>query len=159
MLQVRFIVNHGHVLRLVVAALAAVLVAGCGGEDDPARTPAGAAQVRFLEAVYNGRVDEAYSTLHPAYQHIVPRKRFVDCTRRAALGGLDSIEILDVYGDPVAIPGSGRVGAKAVRVRLTSSAGDTTTFVSHEVKVGPRWRWVLNDAATRAYRAGRCPGG
>jgi hypothetical protein len=148
------------VLRLVVAALAAaVLVAGCGGEVDPARTPAGAAQVRFLEALYNGRVDEAYSTLHPAYQRIVPRARFVECTRRAALGALDSIEILEVYGDPVEIPGSGRVGAKAVRVRLTSSSGDTTTFVSHEVKVGPRWRWVLNEAATRAYRAGRCPSG
>jgi hypothetical protein len=153
-------VNDGRVLRLVVAVLAAaVLVAGCGGEVDPARTPAGSAQVRFLEDVYNGRVDRAYASLHPAFQRIVPRARFVECTRRARLGGLDSIEVLDVYNDPVEIPGSGKVPAKAVRVRLTSSSGDTTTFVSHEVKVGPRWRWVLNDAATRAYRAGRCPSG
>jgi hypothetical protein len=143
---------------LVVAVLAAaVLVAGCGGEVDPARTPAGSAQVRFLEDLYNGRVDRAYASLHPSFQRIVPRARFIDCTRRARLGELDSIEILDVYDDPVEIPGSGKVRAKAVRVRLTSSSGDTTTFVSHEVKVGPRWRWVLNDAAVRAYRAGRCP--
>jgi hypothetical protein len=115
--------------------------------------------VRFLDDLYNGHLDSAYETLHPAYQRFVPRARFVACTRRAALGGLDSIEILDVYNSPVEIPGSGRVGATAVRVRLTSSGGDSTTFVNHEVKVGPRWRWVLNDAATRAYRAGRCPGG
>jgi hypothetical protein len=146
--------------RLVVAAVAAVvLVAGCGGEVDPGRTPAGLAQVRFLDDLYNGNLDGAYATLHPAYQRIVPRSRFVACTRAAALGGLDSIEILEVYNDPVDIPGSGEVPAKAVRVRLTSSDGEATTFVNHEVKVGPRWRWVLNGTAANAYRADRCPGG
>jgi hypothetical protein len=148
------------VSRLVVAAVAAVvLVAGCGGEVDPGRTPAGLAQVRFLDDLYNGNLDGAYATLHPAYQRIVPRSRFVACTRAAALGGLDSIEILEVYNDPVDIPGSGEVPAKAVRVRLTSSDGEATTFVNHEVKVGPRWRWVLNGTAANAYRADRCPGG
>jgi hypothetical protein len=147
------------VARLAVAGLAVALLAGCGGQGDPARTPAGAAQVRFLEDLYNGRVDRAYATLHPAFQRIVPRARFVECTRRVALGRLDSIEVLDVYEDSVDVPGSGRVGAKAVRVRLTSTSGDATTFVNHEVKVGPRWRWVLNDTAARAYRAGRCPAG
>ena len=143
----------------LLALGATLLLAGCGGDVDPGRTPAGLAQVRFLDDLYNGRLDSAYQTLHPAYQRFVPRARFVTCTRKAALGGLDSIEILDVYNNPVEIPGSGRVGAKAVRVRLTSSDGEATTFVNHEVKVGPRWRWVLNSAAARAYRAGRCPGG
>jgi hypothetical protein len=144
--------------RLFVAAVAAVVfVAGCGGKDDPGRTPAGRAQVRFLYDLYNGRLDPAYATLHPVYQRIVSRSRFVACTRRAALGELDSIDILDVYDDPVDIPGSGSVPAKAVRVRLTSSDGGATTFVNHEVEVGDRWRWVLNGAAARAYRAGRCP--
>jgi len=138
---------------------ATLLLAGCGGDVDPGHTPAGLAQVRFLDDLYNGRLDSAYQTLHPAYQRFVPRARFVTCTRNEALGGLDSIEILDVYDNPVEIPGSGRVGAKAVRVRLTSSDGEATTFVNHEVKVGPRWRWVLNATAARAYRAGRCPGG
>ena len=147
-------------MRWCLLALGAtLLLAGCGGDVDPGRTPAGLAQVRFLDNLYNGRLDPVYAALHPAYQRLVPRKRFVACTHAAALGGLDSIEILDVYNDPVDIPGSGRLPAKAVRVRLTSSDGEATTFVNHEVKVGPRWRWVLNDAATRAYRAGRCPGG
>ena len=144
---------------LLSAFGAALLLAGCGGDVDPGRTPAGQAQVRFLLDLYNGRLDSAYESLHPAFRRIVSRARFVACTHRARLGGLDSIQILDVYDSAVEIPGAGRVGAKAVRVRLTSSAGDSTTFVDHEVKVGPRWRWVLNDSAARAYRAGRCPGG
>jgi hypothetical protein len=144
--------------RLILGGLAvAVLVAGCGGDVDPARTPAGSAQVRFLEDLYNGRLQRAYETLHPAYQRIVPRSKFIQCTRQSGLGGLDSIQILDVYNDPATLPDGGRVGAKAVRVRLTSTDGNATTFVSHEVKVGPRWRWVLNEKALGAYRAGKCP--
>ena len=146
--------------RVLVAALAAVVVvAGCGGNHDPARTPAGLAQVRFLEQLYHGNLTGAYATLHPAYQRIVTRKRFVACTRKTALGGLDSIDVLTVYDDPVDIPGEGRVPAKAVRVRLTSSNGEATTFVNHEVEVGSEWRWVLNAAGAHAYKAGRCPGG
>jgi hypothetical protein len=146
--------------RVLVAALAAVVVvAGCGGNHDPALTPAGLAQVRFLEQLYRGNLTGAYATLHPAYQRIVTRKRFVACTRKTALGGLDSIDVLKVYDDPVDIPGEGRVPAKAVRVRLTSSNGEATTFVNHEVEVGSEWRWVLNAAAAHAYKAGRCPGG
>jgi len=117
------------------------------------------AQVRFLEQLYHGNLGAAYTTLHPAYQRIVTRKRFVACTRKTALGTLDSVDVLKVFDDPVEIPGSGRVPAKAVRVRLTSSDGGATTFVSHEVEVGSQWRWVLNAAAANAYRAGRCPGG
>jgi Prokaryotic membrane lipoprotein lipid attachment site len=147
------------VRRSLLALGATLLLAGCGGDVDPGRTPAGLAQVHFLDNLYKGRLDPVYASLHPVYQRLVPRKRFVACTRAAALGGLDSIEILDVYNDPVDLPGTGRVPAKAVRVRLTSSDGEATTFVNHEVKVGPSWRWVLNAAAARAYRAGRCPSG
>jgi len=111
-----------------------------------------------LVAGDDGRLDRAYATLHPAYQRFVPRARFVTCTRKAALGRVDSIEVIDVYDSPVEIPGSGRVGAKAVRVRLTSPDGGSATFVNHEVEVGSGWRWVLNAAGARAYRAGRCPG-
>jgi hypothetical protein len=145
-------------LRAVLAGLAvAALVAGCGGDVDPARTPAGMAQVRFLENLYSGKLAQAYETLHPAYQRIVPRSSFVQCTRQAGLGGLDSIEILDVYDDPATLPDGGQVSAKAIRVRLTSTTGKPETFVSHEVKVGPGWRWILNGKALGAYRAGKCP--
>ena len=142
-------------MRWPLPALGAtLLLAGCGGSES-----AGHAQARFLDDLYNGRLDSAYAALHPAYQRIVSRKRFVACARATPLGRLGSIEIIDVHDDTVDIPGLGSVPAKAVRVHLTSRAGSSTTFVNHEVKVGSRWRWVLNAAAAKAYQAGRCPGG
>ncbi len=145
------------------AALALLLIstalAGCGGETDPATTPAGRAQIDYLENLYNGRFGEAYATLHPVHQQIVSRMHFSDCAASTIPSGqLDSIEVLDVFEDPVEISGNGEQGAKAVRVRLTSTDGKSVTFVSHELEVGGKWYWVLNDSAIRAYQAGRCPG-
>ncbi len=148
------------VKRAALASLLAVAaIAGCGGDTDPATTPAGRAQVVYNEDVYNGRFEQAYADLHPAYKDIVSRKFFTDCAvSTIPVGQLDTIEILEVFDDPVQIPGGSEEQAKAVRVRLTSNDGKNVTFVAHEVNVGDRWHWVLNDSAIRAYQAGRCPG-
>ena len=75
-----------------------------------------------------------------------------------AVGALDSIEILEVYDDETTGLMLGDEPTKGVRIRLSLTDGDATTFVNHEVKVGQRWRWVLNQAAIENYQAGRCPG-
>ncbi len=148
------------VKRISLAFVLVVGLAGCGGEVNPATTPAGRAQVRVLEDLYNGRLTRAYTSLHPAHQQLVSEARFAECSRSVVdRGGLDSIEVLDVFDQTVRIPAVGERKTKAVRVRATSSDGQADTFVNHEVKVGSRWRWVLNDAAVHAYRAGTCPGG
>lgn len=144
---------------LVAVLLGAVALAGCGGDVDPATTPAGRAQVQYLENLYNSRFGQAYATLHPAYKKLVSRTQFSDCAASTiSTGQLDSIEVLEVFDDPVQIPGAGKQPAKAVRVRITSTSGKTVTFVSHEVQSGSRWFWVLNSSAVAAYKAGHCPG-
>jgi hypothetical protein len=150
-----------HVKRAFLAVLLpAVALAGCGGDIDPATTPAGRAQVQYLEGLYKGRFGPAYDTLHPAYKKIVSRSQFSDCAASTIpVGELDSIEVLDVFDDPVQIPDAGEQKAKAVRVRVTSTSGQSITFVNHEVEVADRWNWVLSDSAATAYQAGRCPGG
>jgi hypothetical protein len=90
----------------------------------------------------------------------VSESQFAACSRSVVdRGGLDSIDVLDVFDQTARIPGLGKQRTKAVRVRVTSSSGESDTFVDHELRVGGRWRWVLNDAAVSAYRAGKCPGG
>ena len=143
--------------RIVLAALVALSLAGCGGETDPAATPAGRAQARFLENVYTGKFDQAYEALYPAHKRIVSRARFAECGRARPLGDLQSIEVLDVFDEAIRIPGVRERQGKGVRVRVTSAQGDVRTFVNPEVKVGGRWRWVLNAKSIHAYRAGRCP--
>jgi hypothetical protein len=148
------------VRRLALLAVAAVLaVPACGGDIDPASTPAGKAQVVLLDDLYNGRFDAAYDDLHPTHQNLAPRALFIRCARESiAVGQLDSVEILDVFDEKTEGLGLGDEPSKAVRVRLTLADGSSTTFVNHEVKAGDRWRWVLNTEAIEAYKAGRCPG-
>ena len=143
----------------LLAFVALLMLPACGGEVDPAGTPAGAAQVSLLEDLYNGRFAEAYADLHPSHQRIVSRSLFVRCARQTIpVGTLESIEILDVFDDETRGLLLDGEPTKGVRIRLTLTDGGSTTFVNHEVKVGERWRWVLSQAAIEAYRAGRCPG-
>lgn len=146
--------------RIALLAFVAILaLPACGGEIDPARTPAGEAQVRLLEDLYNGRFGEAYANLHPSHQAIVSRSLFVRCARETVpVGTLDSIETLEVFDDETSGLMLGDEPTKGVRIRVTLTDGQSSTFVNHEVKVGERWRWVLNQEAIEAYRAGRCPG-
>ena len=147
--------------RLALLALTAVLVLpACGGDVDPASTPAGKAQIVLLDDLYNGRFEKAYAELHPRHQAVVSRSLFIRCARATVpVGQLDSIEILDVFDEKTKGLGLGDEPSKAVRVVLTFSDGQTDgPFERHEVKVGDQWRWVLNKAAIEAYRAGRCPG-
>ena len=149
-----------HVKRAaLIVLLASAALAGCGGDVDPATTPAGRAQVDYLEDLYNGRFGQAYADLHPIHKQVVSRTVFSDCAASTIpVGEVDSIEVLDVFDDPVEISSNGEQRAKAVRVRLTSTDGKSVTFVNHELNVGDRWYWVLNDSAIRTYQAGRCPG-
>lgn len=147
------------VRRLALLAFVALLVVpACGGDVDPARTPAGMAQVELLDELYNGRFGAAYDDLHPSHQNLVPRALFIRCARETIpVGKLDSIEILDVFDDETRAPLLGGEPTKGVRIRLTFTDGQSTEpFVNHELKDGARWYWMLNQKAIDAYQAGRC---
>jgi len=136
----------------------ALACAACGGEADLARSGPGQAQVQVLENLYDGRYDRAWADLHPTHKKIAPLRLFERCSAQVApKGDLESIEVLDVFDDEAVIPGIEDGETKAVRIRVNSFEGDSDTFVNHEVKVGQKWRWVLNAGAVRAYQQKRCP--
>jgi hypothetical protein len=144
--------------RVVLAVLLAVTCAACGGEEDPAATGPGRAQVRLLENLYGGRYERAWVDLHPAHQRIAPRALFVRCSARVApRGQLESIEVLEVFDDDAEIAGIPDADSRAVRLRVTSFEGESDTFVNHAIRVGERWRWVLDEDAVTAFGRNRCP--
>jgi hypothetical protein len=144
--------------RWAALGVVAILAAGCGGEEDLAATGPGAAAVDKYEDLYSGNFGRAWDDLHPAHQRIVSRAQFSRCARReVAVGDLESIEVLDVFDDDIRVAGLRERRAKAVRVRVTSFHGESFTVADHEIKIGDRWRWILNSAAVAAYRRGGCP--
>ena len=146
--------------RIALLALVALLVVpACGGDEDHARTPAGMAQVRLMDDLYNGRFGAAYDDLHPTHQNLVPRALFIRCARETIpVGQLDSTEILDVFDDETRAPLLGGEPTKGVRIRLRFTDGQSTEpFVNHEVREGDRWYWMLNQKSIDTYQAGRCP--
>jgi hypothetical protein len=148
----------GRLTAICAAGIFAFACAACGGDEDLAASGAGEAQVEVLDNLYGGRYDLAWNELHPEHQQIAPRRLFVRCSGQVApTGELESIEVLDVFDDNAVIPGIDDGESKAVRVRVNSLEGDSDTFVNHEVKVGDKWRWVLNADAVRAYQQKRCP--
>lgn len=148
----------GRMAAIFAAGVFALACAACGGEEDLAASGPGEAQVEVLDNLYGGRYDLAWADLHPAHQRIAPRSLFVRCSAQVAPSGdLESIEVLDVFDDNATIPGIQDGQVEAIRVRVNSLEGDSDTFVNHQVKVGERWRWVLNADAFRAYKRGRCP--
>jgi hypothetical protein len=148
----------GRLTAIGAAALLALAIAGCGGEEDLSARGPGAAQVALLENLYGGEYARAWLALHPAHQQIAPRARFVRCARQVApRGDLEAIEVLDVFEDDATIAGIPEAETRAVRLRVTSFQGDSDTFVNHAVRVGDTWRWVLNDESVEAYRRNRCP--
>jgi hypothetical protein len=146
------------VTRLSALVLLVFVCAACGGDEDLAATGPGAAQVDLLERLYAGRYDRAWADLHPAHQRIAPKARFVRCAKQVTPeGDLESIEVLDVFEDDAEPTGIQEGEVRAVRLRVTSFQGESDTFVNHAVRVGDRWRWVLNDRSVEAYRQNRCP--
>ena len=69
----------GRLTAICAAGLLALACAGCGGEEDLARSGPGEAQVEVLDDLYGGRYDLAWEDLHPAHQQIAPRSLFVRC--------------------------------------------------------------------------------
>ena len=91
----------------------------------------------------------AYDALVPQQQALFSKATFVDCGSIDSNMSNISLEILDVYEEPIRIDGtSDEVESTAVTVTLRYTVGgrlatDTTTF--HLVDVEGEWRWITTE--------------
>lgn len=95
------------------------------------------------------RTGPAYDVLVPQQQELFSRTQFDVCGGSGSNTEMKSLEILDVYEEPILIPGtSAEVDTTAVTVKVEFSVSgkmvtDTTTL--HLVDVDGGWRWMTTE--------------
>ena len=146
------------VARALTVFLLILVVSGCALSEDEEDHEAGAAVKQVVEQEYVGAYGDAWDDLHPRHQRFVTRPEYEECRRGIDVAGtLESVLILDVQDEPLSVYGlRPRTPSKAVDVRVTTDEGDFNATY-HVVRVGDRWRWVLNDRAARGFARTDCP--
>ena len=145
------------IAAVVFVAGATALTSACGGSGTPT-TPGKESAADFVRRVTvefsRGQSGRLWDELHPAYQAIVTRARFVQCEHNDGFH-LTSTKVLETYDEPTDVADK-TVRSTAVSIRTTSDDGETTATM-HAVSVAGRWRWILQPADAAAYAKGRCP--
>lgn len=144
--------------RAFTAFLLILVVSGCALSENEEDHRAGAAVKQVVEQEYVGAYGDVWDDLHPRHQRFVTRAEYEECRRGIDVAGtLESVLILDVKDEPLSVYGL-RPGtpSKAVDVRVSTDESEFNATY-HVVRVGDRWRWVLNDRAARGFARTDCP--
>jgi hypothetical protein len=150
---------------LIPGVLAAALLVACGGGGsvEPAGiegSPA-AAVGQLLETINDREWSREWQSLHPEQQSLVPRDRFVSCSKKASSPEVVSFKVLEVNDQEMAIPGTDkRAAGKAVTAEYAVMSGSqpskaVDTFYLFDVDGS--WRWVLSNSSVERYASGSCP--
>jgi hypothetical protein len=147
---------------LCLLALAAVAVPAAA---TAATSPAQRA-VQVAKASLKGQHAVRWAALHPKYQAVVSKARFVACERRnaAALGRIAVVSV-DAEGTSVfhtAMPALGKVDVNDVTLAVAFRRGAGKPLQLAEVEslwvlYKGRWVHLYSPEEYNAYKAGKCP--
>ena len=144
--------------------LAAVVVASVGGAAGASAQPTSRDAGFFLATVVRqlaaNDYADAWQTLHPVDQALVPRNAYVACESASPIPGrLVSVRILSSRRELVALTLSGPI-VSSVLVRLALLIADPAAppgvrvrVLAHAILVHRRWRWMLSPARLAADRS------
>lgn len=159
------------VAAIVAAAVIAVAGVAQGGGTRPARAggaEARGAAVTFLRDVVGrlaaNRYAEAWSTLVPDQQRLVPRDTYVRCESLSPVPGrLAAITALSVREERVQVPGAedGSLPSVVVvfRLRIVDDTAGFSTAVrvtAHALRRDGRWAWMLPAERLEQHRTPGC---
>jgi hypothetical protein len=141
-----------------------VLAAGCGSSSS-STSGNDQAPDEFMKTLigysFRGQYGRVYDLLHPGQKQLVSREAFQDCNQGDGTDvELDSIKTVEIYDDPVDVPGIPQRTSKAVTLKIKVRQGDATesvTRTSHAVRVDERWAWIFGPSDIDTYRQGECP--
>lgn len=141
-------------MRYVFTAIMLIgLLAGCGGDDEA--DDAGEFAKSQMEATLKQQWGKMYDGLHPEYQEIVSRERFMECNSDSAIPAFD-VAVDETYPETLTLPRVGEVATEAVTLALT--LGENTQYLTlNLVDVDGAWKWLLTEEHTAAYEQGECP--
>jgi hypothetical protein len=141
--------------------LIALVLAGCGGNDEPAgNIGAGEFLQRITADHLSGDFSDSWEDLHPAHQKLISQIQFVYCgEREPALEEDTTVRILSVKPVTKDLPRIPQHRVQAVRIQLRNKEGVVDTYTAHAVRLGEEWKWVLSDEFVTAVESGKCPDG
>jgi len=145
-----------------VALLIALVLAGCGGDDETptAELDAGEFLQRITADHLSGEFSDTWEDLHPAHQQLISQIQFVYCgEREPELEEDATVRILSVKPVRKELPRIPQRRAQAVRIEIRGKQGVVDSYTAHAVRVDGVWRWVLSRPFVRAVEAGDCPDG
>lgn len=149
-------------VRSAALLLAAVALAGCGG-DEGAEQP-GAFVRTLIRDLGAGRTAEAWVLLHPLHREKITRDLYVACESRDGFGGeVTKVDVLAVEEERATIPGQfGERPSTAVTVGVTvdvpeSEEPERFTLTAHVFDVDGKWAWIVGPVDYAAYMTGNCP--
>lgn len=135
---------------LLTVGLTVLVGCGVGSSNSP-----GDGAREQLEFAATGKWQRVYQQLHPAHQAVVTQEAFIDCNK-ANTFSLGKVSIASEQRVTLNVPELGEV--KVYEVTLDAVVdGQTTARVTHVIRKGSEWRWVLDEASADAYREGQCP--
>ena len=145
-----------------VALLIALVLAGCGGDDETSTADLGAGE--FLQQItadhLSGEFSDTWEDLHPAHQKLITQIQFVYCgEREPELAEDTTVRILSVKPVRKQLPRVPQRRAQAVRIEIRDKEGVVDSYTAHAVRVDGVWRWVLSGPFVTAVESGKCPDG
>jgi hypothetical protein len=143
------------------ALLIALVLAGCGGDEEPAGDLGAGEFLQQITADHlGGDFSDSWKNLHPAHQELISQIQFVYCgEREPELEEDTTVRILSVKPVTKTVSGIPERRMQAVRIEIRDDQGVVDSYTSHAVRVGGEWRWVLSEPFVRAVEAGNCPDG
>lgn len=149
---------------LMAIALSGCLVACLRAEEPSAEeTAVRAAVVQILTQVQDSRFAEAWDSMHPAYQAVIPREQLVDCGERYPPVFV-SFDILEVENEDYLADEIGMVDAWVAAVRFEANDAfkidsGTSGMIDRSfnyVETDDGWRWFPGTGELRTFREGGC---
>jgi hypothetical protein len=145
-------------VRYLLAAIAALAIAGCGSSSGTPKDDPKQVAVKVLNQIVHKHYTEAWDDLHPADQAVAPRDEYVTCESRSPVIAVPlTVRALWVKDESIGLGDGSFVESKAVPLRLGFEGGFAVTHTVHLVASHGTWTWILPSWRFRDYKADRCP--